>query len=108
MSWGVRPGIVMSLELRARTRRSVEVDGEHNAWWIKCAWFPAVEVAAKLVAMAVRGKAVVGVVVGGFLGCRGIIHNPVHMHFLPHRIAWPQCIIVHPFFCEEDLVPCVV
>jgi hypothetical protein len=40
----------------------------------------AVEVAPTFAAMAVRGNAVVGMVVGGKLGTRGIIHNPVHMH----------------------------
>jgi hypothetical protein len=30
--WGVRPGIVTSLELGARAQRSVGVGGEHNAW----------------------------------------------------------------------------
>jgi hypothetical protein len=87
--WGVRPGIVVCLELSVRAQRSVGVGGEHNAWWIKCAWLPAVEVAATLVAMAVGGIAVVGGVAGGLLGCRGIIHNPVSMHLLSHRIVWP-------------------
>jgi hypothetical protein len=77
-------------ELCARARRSVGVGEEHNAWWIKFTWSLAVEVAATLAAMAVRGNAVVGGVVGGLLGCRGIIHNPVHMHLLPHRIVRPQ------------------
>ncbi len=86
---GVRPGIVMSSELRARAQRSDGVGGEHNALCIKCAWLPAVEVAAMLAAMAVRGDAMVGGVIGGLLVCRGIIHNPVCMHFLPHRIVWP-------------------
>jgi hypothetical protein len=87
---GVRPGIVVSLELRARARRSFGVGGEHNARWTKRASLPAVEVPAMLSAMVVRGNAVVGVVIGGILGTSGIIHNPVHMHLLPHRIVWPQ------------------
>ena len=49
----------------------------------------AVEVAAMLAAMAIWGTAVVGVVLGGILGCRGIIYNPMCMHLLPHRIVWP-------------------
>ncbi len=49
----------------------------------------AVEVAAMLAAMAIWGTAVVGVVLGGILGTRGIIHNQVHMHFLQHRIVQP-------------------
>jgi hypothetical protein len=80
----VRPGIVVSLKLRARARRSVEVGGKYNAWCIKCAWLPAMEVAAILVAMALRGNAVVGRVFGGLLVSRGIIHNTVCMHLLPH------------------------
>ncbi len=99
--WGVRPGIVTSLELLARVQRSVGGGGKHNAWWIKCAWLPAIEVAARLAAMAVWGTAVVGIVVGGILGTRGIIHNPVHMHLLPHRIVGPQCIMVHPILVKR-------
>ena len=34
ISWGVRPGIVFSSELRARARRSDGVVGEHSAWWM--------------------------------------------------------------------------
>jgi hypothetical protein len=93
---GVRPGIVVSLELRARAWRSVGVGGDHNVWWIKRAWLRAVEVAVMLAALAVRGNAVVGVVVGGILGTRGIIHNLVCMHLLPYRIVRPQCVMVHP------------
>jgi hypothetical protein len=43
--WGVRPEIVMSFKLWARAWRSVGVGGEHNAWWIKCTWSSAMEVA---------------------------------------------------------------
>ncbi len=32
ISWGVRPGIVVNLELCIRAQRSVGVGGEHNAW----------------------------------------------------------------------------
>ncbi len=63
------------------------------------------EVAATLAAVAMRGNAVVGGDVGGLLGCRGIIHNPVHMHLLLHRIVWPGCIIVHPIFVKRTLHP---
>jgi hypothetical protein len=87
--WGVRSGIVVSSELCTRARRRVGVGGEYNAWWIKRAWLLTVEVAATLVAMAMRGNAVVGRAVGGLLGCRGIIHIPVCMHLLPHRIVQP-------------------
>ncbi len=64
-----------------------------------------VEVAATLAAMVLKGNAVVGGVLGGLLVCRGIIHKPVHMHLLPHRIVQPQCIIVHPIFMKRTLHP---
>jgi hypothetical protein len=101
----VKPGIVVSLELCMRAWRSVGVGGEHNTWWIKRTWLPAVEVAVTLAAMVVRGTAVVGVVLGGILGTRGIIHNPVCMLLLPHRIVWPQCIIVHSILVKRTLHP---
>jgi hypothetical protein len=63
------------------------------------------EVAAKLAAMAVKGNVVVSVVVGGRLGNRGIIHNPVQMHLLPHRIVWPPSIMVHPILVKMTLHP---
>ena len=53
--WGVRPGMVASLELHARARRRVGVGGEHSTWWMKCAWSPAVEVDVTLAAMDVVG-----------------------------------------------------
>ena len=62
--WGVRPGMVVSLELRARAHRRVGDGGEHSAWWMKCAWPPAVEVVATLAAMAVRDSGGVVVFVG--------------------------------------------
>jgi hypothetical protein len=96
--WGVRPGIVVSLELCARAHRSV---GEHNAWWIECTWLTAVEVAATLAAMAVKGNAVVSMVVGRVLGTRGIIHNTVRMHLLLHKIVRSQCIMVHSIFVRR-------
>jgi hypothetical protein len=105
ISWGVRPRIVVSLELCTRAQRSVGVGGDHNAWWIKRTWLPAVVVAATLAAMAVRGNAVVSVVIGGILDCRGIIHNPVCMHLLPLRIVQSRCIIVHPIFVKRTSHP---
>ncbi len=95
----------MSLEPCARAWRSVGVGGEHNSWWIKHAWSLAVEVAATLATMAVWGTAVVGVVIGGILGTRSIIHNPVCMHLLPHRIVRPRCVMVHPFLVKRTLHP---
>jgi hypothetical protein len=63
------------------------------------------EVAAMLAAMAVRGNAVVSVVIGGVLGFRGIIHNPVRMHLLLHRIVHPQCVMVHQILVKRILHP---
>ncbi len=97
--------VVTSLELCARARRSVGVGGEHSTWWIKHAWLLAVEVAATLAVMAVWGTAVVGVVVGGILGTRGIIHNPMRMHLLPYRIVRPGCVMVHPILVKRTLHP---
>jgi hypothetical protein len=84
--WRIRRGVRHG----AKAQRRVGVGGEHNAWCIKLAWSPAVEVAATLAAMAMRGNAMVGEVVGGLLVCRGIIHNPVYVHLLLHRIMQPQ------------------
>ncbi len=103
--WGVRPGIVMSLELCTRAWRRVGVGGEHDAWWIKRAWLPAVDVAATLAAMAIWGTAVVGMVVGGILGTRTIIYYPVHMHLLPHRVVQPRCVMVHPILVRRTSHP---
>jgi hypothetical protein len=103
--WGVRPGIVTSLELCARARRSVGVGGEHNAWWIKYAWSPAMEVAATLAVMAMWGNVVVVIVAGGMLQTRGIIHNPVRMHLLLHRIVWPRCVMVLPILVKRTSHP---
>ncbi len=71
----------------------------------KRAWLPATEVAATLAAMAVSGTALVGMVVGGMLGTRGIIHNPVYMHLLLHSIVRPKCIMVHPILVKRTLHP---
>jgi hypothetical protein len=65
MRCGVRPGNVLSSVLRARARRRDGVGGEQSAWWGKCAWLPAVEVAAILAAMAMGSRPLVGSVVGG-------------------------------------------
>ena len=62
--WGVRPGMVVSLELRARACRRDGVGGEHSDWWMKRAWSPAVEVSATLAAMAVMDSGGVVVFVG--------------------------------------------
>jgi hypothetical protein len=103
--WGVRPGIVVSLELHARAQRSVGVGGEHNTLWMKRALLPVMEMAATLAAMAVMGSAVVGVAVGGILGTRGVIHNPVCMHLLPHIIVQLRCVMVHSIFVKRTPHP---
>jgi len=56
--------MVVSSELRARARRRDAVGGEHSAWWMKCAWSPAVEVATTLAVMAVMDIGGVVVLVG--------------------------------------------
>ena len=101
----MRPGIVVSLELCIRAQRSVGVGGEHNAWWIKYAWSPAMEVAATLAVMAMWGNVVVVIVAGGMLQTRGIIHNPVRMHLLLHRIVWPRCVMVLPILVKRTSHP---
>jgi hypothetical protein len=63
------------------------------------------EVAATLAAMVVRGNEVVGMFVGGLLGCRGIIHNPVQMHLLLHIIVLPQFVMVHLIFVKRTSYP---
>ncbi len=37
------------------------------------------------------------------MGWRGIIHNPVRMHLLPHRIMRPRYLIKHPIFVNSTL-----
>jgi hypothetical protein len=103
MRWGVRPGMVVSSELHVRARRSDGVGGEHSAWWMKCAWSPAMEVDATLAAMTVRDCGGVVVSVGRLPGRRGIIHSPVCMHLLPHIIVRPQCVMVHPILVSSTL-----
>ncbi len=39
------------------------------------------------------------------MGWRGIIHNPVRMHLLPHRIVRPRYFIEHPVFVNSTLHP---
>ena len=56
--------MVASSELRVRACRRDGVRGEHSAWWMKCAWSPALEVAAMLAAMAMRDSGGVVVFIG--------------------------------------------
>jgi hypothetical protein len=39
------------------------------------------------------------------MGWRGIIHNPVRIHLLPHRIVHPRYLIEHPIFVNSTLHP---
>jgi hypothetical protein len=39
------------------------------------------------------------------MGWRGIIHNPVRMHLLPHRIVRPRYLIQHPIFVSSTSHP---
>jgi hypothetical protein len=105
MRWGVRPGIVVSSELCARAHRSDGVGGEHSAWWMKHACSPTVEVDAMLATMAMRDCDGVVVFVGRLLGCRGIIDSPLCMHFLPHIIVRPRCVMVHPILVNSTSHP---
>jgi hypothetical protein len=41
------------------------------------------------------------------MGWRGIIHNPVHMYLLPHRIVHPRYLIEHPTFVNSTSHPAV-
>jgi hypothetical protein len=63
MRCGVKPGNVLSSVLRARACRRDGVGGEQSAWWRKCAWLPAVEVAAMFAAIAMGGRPLVGSIV---------------------------------------------
>jgi hypothetical protein len=105
MRCGVRLGNVLSSVLRARARRRDVVGGEQCGWWRKRALLLAVEVAVTLVAMVMGGRLLVGSIVSGSMGWRGIIHNPVRMHLLPHRIMRPQYLIKHPIFMNSTSHP---
>ncbi len=65
MRCGVRPGNFLSSVLHAKARKRDVVGGEQSAWWRKRAWLPAVEVAATLAAMAMRGRLLVSGIIGG-------------------------------------------
>ncbi len=58
-----------------------------------------------LAIMAVWVAAVVGVVIGEILGTKVIIHNPMRMHLLQHRIVQPQCVMVHPILVKRTSHP---
>jgi hypothetical protein len=97
----VSPGMVISSELVANARSRVTAEGKQRAWWMKRACSTAVDVALMLAATAIgRALAVAcsGMRVGDVL--RGIIHRPVRVYLLPHRIVLSRCVIVHPIFVK--------
>jgi hypothetical protein len=96
--WGVRPGLVVSLELHGSAQRSVGVGGKHNTWCIKRAWSLAMEVAATMAAMSMRGNAVVGRIVGGLLV--GVSSTATQNCAASMRNSTSN-------LCEEDLAPLV-
>ena len=49
--------------------------------------------------MAVGGRFV------GVFGVIGIIQRPVVLHFLPHTIVLPRCVMVQPIIVNSTLQP---
>ncbi len=96
-------------ELVANACSRVATGGKQRAWWMKCACFATVGVVSMLVATAI-GRALAVTCSGMRAGdvARGIIHRPVHMHLLPHRIVLPQCMIVHSFFVRWTSHPAFI
>ncbi len=103
------PGMVTSSELVANARSRVAAGGEQRAWWMKRACSAAVDVASMLAATAI-GRALAVACSGMRAGdmVRGIIHRPVHVHLLLHRIVLPWCVIVHPIFVKWTSHPAFV
>ncbi len=44
-------------------------------------------------------------VVNGGVGQRGIIHNPLRVHLLPHIMMLPRYMIVHSILVKATLQP---
>jgi hypothetical protein len=109
MRCAVSPGMVTSSELVANARSRVAARGKQRAWWMKRACSAAVDVALMLAATAI-GRALAVACSGMRAGdvVRGVIHRPVHVHLLPHRIVLPRCMIVHPIFVKWTLHPAFV
>jgi hypothetical protein len=103
---GARPGIVVSLELWARARRSDGVGGEHKAWCIKWSWLPAMKVAETLVAMAVMGNSMVGglLVDYWFVGVSSTIQCAC---ICCRTELWALMCNGTSNFCEKDLALCI-
>jgi hypothetical protein len=96
-------------ELVANAHSRVATGGKQRAWWMKRACSTAVDVALILATTAIgRPLAVAcsGMRAGDVV--RGIIHRPVHVHLLPHRIVLPRCVIIHPIFVKWTLHPAFV
>ncbi len=96
--------MVTSSELVANACSRDAAGGKQRPWWMKCAFSAAVDVVSMLAAMAI-GRALAVACSGMRAGdvVRGIIHRPVHVHLLPHRIVLPRCVIVHPIFVKWTL-----
>ena len=91
----MKPGIVASSLLRSSAHSRVAAVGEQRAWWMNCAYSPAVEVASTLAAIAM-GRSMVGAVVGvagGGVTVRGIIQSPVRVHLLAHSTVRPRFFV---------------
>jgi hypothetical protein len=97
----VSPGVVTNSELVANARSRVTAGDEQRTWWMKRACSAAVDIALMLAATAI-GRALAVACSGMRAGdmVRGIIHRPVWVHLLLHRIVLPQCMIVHPIFVK--------
>ncbi len=109
MICAVSPGMVTSSELVANVHSRVAAGGKQRAWWMKRACSAAVDVTSMLAAMAI-GRALAVACSGMRAGemARGIIHRPVRMHLLPHRIVLPRCVIVHLIFVKWTMHPTFV
>jgi hypothetical protein len=101
--------MVTSSELVAKAHSRIAAGGKQRTWWMKCACFATVDVASMLAAMVIgRALAVAcsGMRVGDMV--RGIIHRPVHVHLLLHRIVLLWCVIVHPILMKWTSHPVFV
>ncbi len=101
--------MVTSSELVANARIRVAARGKQRAWWMKSACSSAVDLVSMLAATAIgRALAVACSRMRAVDVVRGIIHRPVHVHLLLHRIVLPRCVILHPIFVKWTLHPAFV
>ena len=66
---------------------------------------PAKDVESLLAKMVVGNAVLFAVCANSDAGQRGIIHNPMQIHLLPHRIILPRCNMVHPIFVNAIAHP---